>query len=227
MLHWLAAKLQFIENSFYNTTESIVLWKQRKCPEKTNKCSNMKFIYHSAPVFRLIKHLIAYWRHCAGLQPLAFFIQLSYRFVFFEINVSQCGLFRLKKICSRNGVRIFWAFFRSYDIGEISGFWDLHNILVPLKCNENIRNYLYRKQQSTFKHGNTESNLYQFILHFQHSLFWEGNDVKNCIFFLLCLFKRYIRLLKKGGKVRRGRSKTIKENVNTQFFWTHKYRHDF
>ena len=76
-----------------------------------------------------------------------------------------------------------------------------------------IRNDIYRKQQSTFKRLNIESNLYQFILHFQHSLFWEANDVKNCIFFLLCLFKRYIRLLKKGGKVRlRGAAKTLQQS---------------
>ena len=37
MLHWLAAKLQCIENSFYNTTENNVLWKQGKWPEKNKQ----------------------------------------------------------------------------------------------------------------------------------------------------------------------------------------------
>ena len=121
ILHWLAAKLQFIENSFYNTTENIVLWKLRKCPEKTNKCSNMKFIYHNAPVFRLIKHLIAYWRHCAGLQPLAFFIQLSYTFVSFEINVSQCGIIGYKTLN--------WIESESFDLFLLTWHWRNFRIL--------------------------------------------------------------------------------------------------
>ena len=71
----------------------------------------------------------------------------------------------------------------------------------------------------------------QIILLFEYGLFWEANCVKNYIFFLLCLFKRYIRLLKKGGKVRlRGAAKTLQQSkkmLTHSFFWTHKHRHDF
>ena len=46
-----------------------------------------------------------------------------------------------------------------------------------------------------------------------HFKFSAQSILRSCIFFLLCLFKRYIWLLKKGGKVRlRGAAKTLQQS---------------